>query len=185
MSRTTRQKNDRATLATQLIAGLQSEVPPTQTLDFASQSFTPAELIAQLERLQSLRAGVNAARAALAERLSEEEAQMPALLATMKGLVALLRVRFGGSPATLLKFGLSEPKVHPPSVKTLAAAAIKREATRQARGTKGSRQRKALKGNVVGVEMTPVVAGPPTSAAPVVHTPSAAQAVVPERPAER
>ena len=64
--------------------------------------------------------------------------------------------RFGRASTTLLTFGIA-PRV--PVVKTVeekAEAVAKREATREARGTKGSKKRLEVSGNVTGVVITPV-----------------------------
>ena len=64
-------------------------------------------------------------------------------------------------------------KTKTPDVQTLAAANAKREATRAARGTKGTQQRKAVKGAVTGVAITPIVAAAPVvTAAPATPSPA-------------
>ena len=79
----------------------------------------------------------------------------------MNDLTAFLMATFSRSPDVLAVFGLAPRKTTTPTVQVLAAAAAKREATRKARNTMGSKQRKAVKGAVTGVVVTPVVAGPP------------------------
>jgi hypothetical protein len=58
----------------------------------------------------------------------------------------------------------------------VVAAVAKRAATRVARGTKGSRQKAAIHGDVTGVTVTPVVEPAPTPAAPAAATPAQAHA---------
>jgi hypothetical protein len=75
---------------------------------------------------------------------------------------------------------MTAPKA--PGAKTVdakAAATAKRSATRTVRHTMGSAQKKAITGNVVGIHVTPVMAGPtvttppaqPTTSAPVAPSP--------------
>jgi hypothetical protein len=156
-----------AARATQLVAGTSAQFAKGTKLNFASGTFTPAQVLTQLQLLISLRAGVSDARAALAAKLAAEEAQLPALLAFMNAFVAFVKATFSGSPDVLASFGLAPTKRKTPDVQTLAAAAVKRGATRAARGTKGTKQRKAVKGAVTGVVVTPIVAGAPVvTAAP-------------------
>jgi hypothetical protein len=149
-----------AVRATKLAAGMDAQFAKTSTLSFASSTFTQPKVVAQLQLLVSLRADVDEARAALAAKLAAERAQLAALKAFMNDLTAFLMATFSRSPDVLATFGLAPRKTTTPTVQTLAAAAAKREATRKARGTMGSRQRRAVKGAVTGVVVTPVVAGP-------------------------
>jgi len=67
----------------------------------------------------------------------------------------------------LADFGIQPPKVRVPlTVEAKAAAAAKRAATRAARHTMGSQQKKAVKGDVTGIVMTPITAAPPTVTTP-------------------
>ena len=80
-------------------------------------------------------------------------------------------MQFGTQADVLADFGLAPEKARTPlTVEQKAAAAAKREATRVARGTKGAKAKKGIKGAVTGVVMTPVVAAepvaPPTGTAP-------------------
>jgi hypothetical protein len=61
----------------------------------------------------------------------------------------------------LADFGIHPKTRAPLTVEAKAAAAAKREATRTARGTKGSVQKKGIKGAVIGVTVTPITAAPP------------------------
>ena|ERR1700677_1401288 len=72
-------------------------------------------------------------------------------------------------------FGMQIPKVTgPQTVEAKALAKAKRAATRAARHTMGSVQKKAITGNVVAVTVTPVIAGAPVpSTAPVTPEPPA------------
>jgi hypothetical protein len=67
----------------------------------------------------------------------------------------------------LADFGISTKTRTPLTVEQKAAAAAKRTATRAARGTKGAKQKKGIKGDVVGITVTPVTASKPVVTAPV------------------
>jgi hypothetical protein len=163
---TTKGKNGDAALATKLVAGTGGQFAKGAKLAFASSTFTPAQVLTQLNAIITLRGSVNDARAALAAKVAAEEAQRPALLAFMHAFVAFVKATFSNSPDVLASFGLGPKKAATPTVTVKAAAVAKREATREARGTRGTRQRKAVKGAVTGVVVTPIVAAPVATAAP-------------------
>jgi hypothetical protein len=74
----------------------------------------------------------------------------------------------------LADFGLRPKKAPTPlTVEEKAAAAAKRKATRVARNTMGSQQKKAVTGTFVGVVVTPIWTAPitPAPAAPNGPTP--------------
>jgi hypothetical protein len=80
----------------------------------------------------------------------------------MKALVQMVQAAFGTQVDVLADFGLDPKKAPAPlTTEQQAAALAKRTATREARGTKGTKAKQGIKGAVTGVVMTPVVAGPP------------------------
>src|ERR1700722_5514862 len=109
-------KSTEVAVATQLIAGTNSQFTKTQKLSFASDTFTPAQVLAQLTLLVTLRQAVDAARAALAAKLSAENAQLPALRAFMKVYKAFVLATFSNSPDVLAAFGLEPKTKKTPSV---------------------------------------------------------------------
>ena len=110
------------------------------------------------------------AKSAYQAKLAAQEAQAPALLSLMAALVSYVKLTYSESPDVLADFGLPPKTVRTQlTAEQQAAANAKREATRTARGTTSKKAKQAVKGNVVGVSVTPVVAGPPvvgSSAAP-------------------
>ena len=60
----------------------------------------------------------------------------------------------------LADFGINPKARAPLTVEAKAAAAAKRAATRAARHTMGSQQKKAIKGDVTGVLVTPITSTP-------------------------
>jgi hypothetical protein len=149
------------TLARQLIAGTSKHLANVGQLTFASASYTAAEVTAQLQALVQLRADVDAAEAATKAKRAAMHADMPARRAFLEAFVAYVKATFSKSPDVLADFGLT-PKKAPttPTVDAKAAAAAKRAATRAARNTMGSKQRKAVKGDVTAVVITPIKATP-------------------------
>ena len=73
----------------------------------------------------------------------------------------------------LADFGITPKARAPLTVEAKAAAAAKRAATRAARHTMGTQQKKGIKGDVTGVLVTPITAASPTVAAPASPTPPA------------
>lgn len=166
-----RNKGTEADLATQLIAGAQKRFANTQTLMFASGSFTLTQIVTQLQQLATLRTDVDTAKSALEAKLAAETVQAPALRAFMRAFVQFVKTTFSNSPDVLADFGLKAAKAKTPlTVEQKAAAAAKRKATRAARGTKGSKAKLAITGNVTGVTITPVTSAPAAPPAAAVGT---------------
>ena len=114
----------------------------------------------------SLRTAVDAAKAAATAKITAEEAQAPALLSLMAALVEYVKVTFSASPDVLADFGLKPRKAATPlTAAQKATANAKRQSTRAARGITSKKAKKAVKGNVVDVTLTPVLAGPPVTPA--------------------
>ena len=96
----------------------------------------------------------------------------PALRTFMSAFVAYLKAAYGSSPDVLADFGISRKARTPLTVDAKAAAAAKRAATRAARHTMGTTQKKAVKGDVTGVTVTPITAPPPIVPKPTPPAPA-------------
>jgi hypothetical protein len=128
-------------------------------------AYTPAALKA-LFRSQIT---VIDANQALRKQLADGVANAKTLAKTVDNMFQLLRSaligQYGKNAHALLNdYGMAVPKT--PGAKTVdakATAQAKRTATRAARHTMGAVQKKAVKGNVVGTTVTPVVAGEKTA----------------------
>jgi hypothetical protein len=150
-------KNTEATLATELVAGIQKHLASVQQMTVGGSTFTPAQATAQLTALATLRGNANAAKAAWAATLSTENSQAPTLRAFLTSFVSYVRATFGNAPNTLADFGLAPRKAPTPLTgEQVAAKAAKAEATRKARGTVGKTKKLAITGNVSGVVVTPI-----------------------------
>jgi len=152
-------------LAKQLIAGTSKHLANVTQLTFASGSHTPSEITALLQAIVTLRQDVDAAKAATQAKLATEKADMPQLRSTMDAYVAFVKAMFSKSPDVLADFGLHPKARAPLTVEAKAAAAAKRKATRAARHTMGTKQKKSVKGAVTGVLVTPLTASPPIATA--------------------
>jgi hypothetical protein len=167
-------KSSVAALAGQLIAGTNKHLASVTQVMVAGGSFTPAQVISQLQAIVTLRSDVETAKAATKAKLATEKADMPELRVFLDAFVTFVKAAFGTSPDALADFGLHPKKAKAPATVTAkAAAAAKREATRKARNTMGSQQRKLVKGDVTGVIVTPITAAPPVVAPPAPNGPGA------------
>jgi hypothetical protein len=182
----TKDNATRVSEITQVIAGLRKHYPTGSTaLAIGGASYTVDSLTATLQGFADQRTAVETTRAALASKVQGVRAQAPSSSALLASLDKYLRGTFGSSADTLADFGLAPPKARTPlTAEQKAVAAAKRAATRVARGTKGSVQKKEVKGNVTAkLVVTPAggsapAAAPPAPAvtAPVASTPAASPA---------
>jgi hypothetical protein len=163
-------KSSKATvvsLAKSLIAGTNKRFANTTQVAFTEGTFTPAEITTRLSRIVTLRSDVDAARASVQSALDAEKAEMPALRTFMGAFVSFIKAVDGNDPAVLADFGIPPKKARAvPTVEAKTAAAAKRAATRKARNTMGPVAKKAVKGAVTGITVTPVVVAPVPSVTP-------------------
>ena len=164
-----------AVLAQKLIAGTQKHLSNVSSLTLESGNLTPTQIESSLQTIVNLRAAVNDAKAATQAKLAAEQAQMPQLQSLMAALVAYVRTAYSKSPDVLADFGVQPKKAKAPlTVGQQAAAAAKRAATRAARHTMGSKQKKSVKGTVTTiVSSTPSTAPATVAPGPVVSAPAA------------
>jgi hypothetical protein len=166
-------KSQEAARAALMIVGLAKHYATVGSLTIEGATYTPAQLEASLQKLIALRKGVDDAKAAAKARIADERAQAPALRKLMVALATVVKGAFGTSPDVLADFGLAPKKARAPlTVEQRATVAAKRKATRAARHTMGTKQRKKVKGAVSGVVITPVISG-------VMSTPSASATSTP------
>jgi hypothetical protein len=160
---TTTTKTSSTLRATRLIAGTKQKYPTgSQKLSFDNADLTVDEIVGKLQALVDLRSEAETAKAAARTKVAAEQEQLPALLAFMSAYVAYLKAAYGNTPDVLGVFGLPPKKQRSPlTAKAKAAAVVKGEATRTARGTRGKVAKKEVTGGVVGVVVTPVKAGEP------------------------
>jgi hypothetical protein len=155
-----------AVFAKQLIAGTDQNLGGTNQVMILGNPLTPAEIAAKLRSIVNLRADVDAARASVKAKLALEASEAETLRAFMGAYVSYVRAAYGTSPDVLATFGLSVKARARLTVEEKVGAVAKSKATRLARHTMGSRQKKAIKGDVTGVVVTPITATPPLVTTP-------------------
>jgi hypothetical protein len=149
-----------ATEAQQLGAALAKHLGGATQVTLLGGSFTPAELTTKMQQVVRLQSDVDAAKAATKARLSVQATSMTSLRPLMGAIRAYAKVTYGTLPDVLADFGIHPKARVAPTVEAKAAAVAKSAATRKARGTMGSEQKKAVKGDVTGVTITPTTAPP-------------------------
>jgi hypothetical protein len=166
-------KSTQAALAVKLAAGATKHFPKGMQMPIGGATLGIDQIAAQLSSFASLRNDSETARAAYKAKLAAEANQAPAMNAFMRAFVQVVRGSFGSQPDVLADFGLQPTKAHTPlTIEQKAAASAKRTATRAARGTKGSKAKQAIHGDVTGVVVTPVTAPHPSTGAatPTAHS---------------
>jgi hypothetical protein len=144
-----------------LISGTQKHYT-TGTLMVGGVSYDPATLIQTLQGLSNALVASDAAKAKWNDALTSLRDESAKVEPVIRAYQSYLVSSFGNAPSTLADFGLAPRKARAPlTAQEQAAAAAKSKATRTARNTMGSQQRKKVKGNVANVVVTPVVAGAP------------------------
>jgi len=169
-------KVDLQTAFSALSSGLLAVYEPTDVFALSTGNETCEQLVGQFQQFIQAAETTKSAFVAYRAAVQAERALALQVLPLRSGVHHILIARFGRGGSDMLKFGYTPyvAKAATPAAK--AAAVVKRKATREARGTKGTVQREAIQGNVVGVEMTPVTMTLSTSAP---STTTAAAAAVP------
>ncbi len=145
-----RNKTSTAVAVGQLIAGAKKHFPDGNQQILLEGASTTIDAVTQgLGSLVQHRADVVAAQATAEAKVAAEDAAMPALIALVSAFKAFVKVSFRTRADTLADFGIKAPKARTPmTAEQKAVAAAKRAATREARGTKGPKARKAVHGSI-------------------------------------
>jgi hypothetical protein len=161
-------------LALQLIAGTRKHLANAAPMAFGGGTFTPAQITTSLQTLVDLRSAVDEAKAATKAKVVAEATQAPSLRTEMDAYVSYVKVTFGNAPDVLADFGLKPKKAKTPLTSSeKAAAAAKRAATRAARHTMGTQQKKKVKGTINVIATSPEApASPPVAPSPVASAPT-------------
>jgi hypothetical protein len=175
MTTNQRGKSGLAELAEKLAEGTAKHFGSVTQIPLPEGTLTPADITSKLNQIVTLRTDVDAARVAARDKVAAERAAMPALRTLMDAYVTYVKATVFGA-TDLADFGLTPKKAPAPLTADAKAAAVaKRASTRAARGTKGSKQKKVVKGNVAGITVTPVTMSV-TATQPVVTSPAPAPA---------
>jgi hypothetical protein len=173
MSTTDRNKPARNDQLRQVAAGVHKHYPNV-ALMLAGQNFVPPALE---QAIQSDIAATDATERARAQWLALVQAERDShrkLAPVLRALRATVFGQFGDTAdatAILADFGYAPRKVTKTTAVTKAGAATKSTATRAARRTMGSVQKKAVTGGVTGIVVTPITAS--KAEAPAATVPSA------------
>ena len=162
-------KTQTTSRAQQILTGTEKHFSNAgELLPFGGTTRTVAAVVQVLQTLAALRAAVLAAQATAKTKVADENDQAPALLAIVDDYVAFIRAKFGQQPDVLVDFGLAPRKVAAPlTAEQKAVAAAKRTATRQARHTMGTVQKKTVKGAIhASLVVTPAPGSPPAATPP-------------------
>jgi hypothetical protein len=158
-----------------LIAGTNKHFP-SGSFTLGNAAYTTASLVGLLQSLADAIAAADRAHASTKDAVAALRAARakvgPVMLAYRRQLLTM----FETAAEALADFGVQPAKARVPMTsEKKAAAAVKRQATRQARGIVGKKKRAAVKSNVTGIVVTPVTsAGASTpSASPAEAAPKA------------
>jgi hypothetical protein len=116
------------------------------------------------DRLDASR-NTKAARLGFHKAVEQERLAEAAVSPLRASLKAFVLTRFGKNSPQVQAFGFTQNKRPSRSAKSKALAVDKGIATRKARHTMGKQQKKAVKGDVTGVTVTPTTADKPVAPA--------------------
>jgi hypothetical protein len=155
-----------------MIAGIGKNLAAMATFTLNGQIYTLAQLLAVYQADSAAIDATDTARATWMQKVADERAIHAITALVTRALRRFLLGYYGEEAVAILgDFGLTAPKsTVTTNVATKALAAAKSKATREARGTAGSVQKRATKGNVTSVVVT--------------ATPGGAQMSQPQAPAE-
>jgi hypothetical protein len=155
------------------------------SLMVAGTSYKAADIVTVLQARLSTAAAAQSTRASWQNAVKADKDERARTKPFVDGVRQALLVAPSGSIDTLADFGLSPRKVRVITPEQKAIAAAKAQATRKARHTMGSVQKKDVKGSVTATLVVTPVAGPasaaatPAAVAAPAATPAAAQATAP------
>lgn len=141
-----------------LVAGLEQYYQSGDTFPLSAGTLTRDQLVAEFQQFITAAETTKASNKAWRGDVQAERATLAQVEPLRQGVRSIVEGRFGKAGIQLLDFGFAPRKPTVKSAASKAGAVVKLKATRQARGTKGTVQREAVTGNVVGVTITPVTA---------------------------
>ncbi len=160
-----------------MIDGFNKHATDIVSLVIGAATIKTADIITVLRARLATSNTVQSTRATWQAAVQADRDERAKTKAYVDGVKQALQVVLSGSIDGLADFGLTarKPRVLTPEQKAVAAARAR--ATRVARGTKGSVQKKAIKGAVTAtLVVTPVASPPVASTAPAAPAAAAAPA---------
>jgi hypothetical protein len=176
----TKSPNTKATVLANVQAIIEGTTKhfPNASFTIGTTAYTSASVIQALAGLENAMKARNAAESSAKDAISAEHATAAQVSPILRVYKRLVLATFANATQTLADFGFAPPKARTPlTTEQRAVSAAKARATRVARGTTGKKQKKAIKGDVTGVIVTPV-----TSTAAVRPVISAATLASPASP---
>ena len=150
-----------------LIDGLTKHAATIQSVVIGGTSHSTAALVAAMQARLATASAALTTRATWLSAVKEDADERANTKALVSGLRQAMQVAFAGSIDALADFGLKprkQPAARTPEEK--ASAVAKALATRKARHTMGSQQKKGVKGAVPDIVVTTVTPAQPTAAVP-------------------
>ena len=126
----------------QIVAGIQKHLQTTPSLPLAGATYSPADLVTLLGSRTSQAATVASTHAAWLAAVAAEQALSTKLSPILRGLRQYVLNSFGAESPVIADFGFTATVRKTPVPATLVAAAAKAKATRAARHTMGTVQKK-------------------------------------------
>ena len=131
-----------------ILHGIDTYLVGVQTLTLNGQSFSVAQVRAAVQARVNATQDAEASKSQLRVKLDTRKTADAAARPIVTGLEAYVALTYGKRSQAMTDFGFAVPKQPKKSVETKAQAAQKGQATRKARGTKGKKQREAIKGSL-------------------------------------
>ena len=144
----------------QTIAGIQKDLSTATALPLGGETYNAATLQALIERRIDAANAVATTRATWLAAVEAYAKVDETVSVAVRGLEQYVVNAYGPTSPKLADFGFTPSKRATQTPEQKAAAVAKRAATRKARGTMGKNQKKAVKGDVTGVVVTPVTSAP-------------------------
>jgi hypothetical protein len=142
-----RTKANRKDRNEKMVAGIKKHFANGPAILVKGVQLAPSDIEKVLTAPIDKAAATTAAEGAFHKAVADERSATAAANALFRALRAIVLRAFDGDAQTLADFGLAPPTRHEPTAAEKAAAVAARKATRLARGTRGPRQKKGIKGD--------------------------------------
>ncbi|MDP8998949.1 MAG: hypothetical protein M3O46_02440 [Myxococcota bacterium] len=150
----------------QVIAGIQKHLQSASSLPLVGSTYTPADLVKLVQGRIDSANGSATAKANWRSSVVEDRTLNTKLTPVIRALRQHMINVFGVASPVLADFGFTPPKRATRTPEQKAASVAKAKATRAARHTMGKVQKKGVKGAVIGITVTPILAPQPTATEP-------------------
>ncbi len=139
-------RSDKLAADQAMIDGTQKFLAKLAQLPVGSQTMTPDEIVQIFQGRLAIGKAVLTAEAARTAAVKADKDKRQSTAVFERSFRRIVLGMFSQSPDTLAIFGLKPPKAAKKTVATKAAAVAKNKATRKARNTQGTKQKKQIKG---------------------------------------